>query len=126
MIPDEVTLRKKTINSGTTIRYNPNRSFAEKFSEWKMPLIACGLYAVSGGFLTATVDTTLPLWFSSPYSLGGLGFDTTKVGYAIASGGVAIILAQLLVSKKITNAFGYYIIIFTAHIFYSKNKTHEQ
>ncbi|ORX95889.1 MFS general substrate transporter [Basidiobolus meristosporus CBS 931.73] len=48
-------------------------------------------------FQTTLFDELFPVWASTPVRLGGLSFTVSKIGLALSSGGITIIIGQLVV-----------------------------
>eukprot|EP01132_Coremiostelium_polycephalum_P003810 gene3810-4740_t len=63
------------------------------------------LYTIVG-FIFTMYDEGFPIWAMAPLVVGGLGFSTKEIGISGAIGGSLVVVIQVVIVKKFTNAFG--------------------
>jgi len=68
-------------------------------------VVGIGTYALCA-FMFILLDELFPLYASYPPELGGLGFDTKKIGYALSIGAVCTVPWLLFGYKPLVNKYG--------------------
>ena len=56
-------------------------------------------------FTAIMFDETFPLWCAAPLGSGGLGLDTTALGWLLTAGGFMLLTFQLIVLPMLTRCF---------------------
>ncbi|RKP14937.1 major facilitator superfamily domain-containing protein [Piptocephalis cylindrospora] len=94
------SLLPKPISPSTPL---PSSYIASILPKASRPAVAC-LVGVS--FLSVVSDELYPLWAAARYDVGGLGFDTGRIGMSLSVGGLTILLTQLLLFPRLERRHG--------------------